>query len=103
MVNCIVAISRFLNPRVDSIPYGEVVGVVWECCAISLNDNYAVAFSQNRSSRLLVLRKGGGRGRGCFGSFLGPGEWGTVELAFVWWGGGWLQVVVGPEGIEVLW
>ena len=38
-----------LNCRVDSIVYGKVVGVVWECCTISLNDNCAVAFSQNRS------------------------------------------------------
>ena len=65
-----------LNCRVDSIAYGEVVGIVRKCCAISLNDNRAVAFGQNRSRRLLVLRKGSGKGRGCFGSFLGPGDGG---------------------------
>ena len=68
--------KSLLNCRVDSIAYGEVVGVVWECCAISLNDNCAVTFGQNRSRRLLVLRKGSGKGRGCFGSFLGPGDGG---------------------------
>ena len=35
--------KRFLNCRVDGIANGEVVGVVWECCAISLNDNSTVA------------------------------------------------------------
>ena len=66
----------FLNCRVDSIVYGEVVGVVWKCCAISLNNNSAVMFCQNRSRRLHVLRKGGGKGMGCFGSLLGPGDGG---------------------------
>jgi len=36
--------KRFLNCRVDGIVNGEVVGVVWECCAISLNDNGKVGF-----------------------------------------------------------
>jgi len=36
--------KRFLNCRVDGIANGEVVGVIWECCAISLNDNGMVAF-----------------------------------------------------------
>ena len=36
--------KRFYNCRVDGIANGEVVGVVWECCAISLNDNSTVVF-----------------------------------------------------------
>ena len=36
--------KRFLNCRVDGIANGEVVGVVWECCAISLNDKGTVVF-----------------------------------------------------------
>ena len=44
----------FLNCRVDSIAYGEVVGVVREGCAISLNDNGTVAFGQNKRGCLLV-------------------------------------------------
>jgi len=36
--------KRFLDCRVDGIANGEVVGIVWECCAISLNDNGTVAF-----------------------------------------------------------
>jgi len=36
--------KRFLNCRVDGIVNGEGVGVVWECYAISLNDNGRVAF-----------------------------------------------------------
>ena len=36
--------KRFLNCRVDGIVNGEVVGVVVECCAISLNNNGTVTF-----------------------------------------------------------
>jgi len=36
--------KRFLNCRVDGIANGEVVGVVWECGAISHKDNSMVAF-----------------------------------------------------------
>ena len=50
----------------------KVIGIVWECCIISHNDNCIVAFGQNRSRRLLIFRGGGERGSGCSGSFLGP-------------------------------
>jgi len=66
--------KRLLNCRVDSIVYSKVIGIVWECNAISLNDYSAITFGQNRSRRLLVLRGGRKRGRGCSGSFLGPGN-----------------------------
>ena len=66
--------ERLLNCRVDCIAYGEVVGIVWECCAISLNDNSAVAFGQNRSRGLHILRGCRGKGRGCSGCFLSPGD-----------------------------
>ena len=56
--------KRLLNCRVDSIAYSNVIGIVWECCAISLSDNSAVAFGQKRSRRLLILRGGRERGRG---------------------------------------
>ena len=36
--------KRVLNWTVDSIANGEVVGVVWKCFAISLNDNGTVVF-----------------------------------------------------------
>jgi len=36
--------KRLVDCRVDSVSDGEVVGVVWECCAISLNDNGTVVF-----------------------------------------------------------
>jgi len=36
--------KRFLNCRVDGIANDEVVVIVTECCAISLNDNGTVAF-----------------------------------------------------------
>jgi len=36
--------KRFLNCRVDGIANGEVVGVVRECCGISLNDNDMLTF-----------------------------------------------------------
>ena len=45
--------KRFLNCRVNGITDGEVVGIVWECCAISLNDNSTVAFGQTRRGCLL--------------------------------------------------
>ena len=35
--------ERLDNCRVDSIAYSKVIGIVWKCCAISLNDNRAVA------------------------------------------------------------
>ena len=41
--------KRFLNSRVNSVAYGEVVGVVREGAAISFNDNGTVAFGQNKS------------------------------------------------------
>jgi len=70
--------KRLLNCRVDSIGYSKVIGIVRDCCAISLNDNYVVAFGRYCSRRLLILRGGRERGRGCSGCFLGPGnarEW----------------------------
>ena len=84
----------FLNCRVDSVAYGKIVGIVRECCAISFNDNSAVAFGQNRGRRLLVLKEGRGEGRGCFGSFLSPGNgrerqdrplWGRGCGGSWWW------------------
>jgi len=38
--------KRFLDDRVDSPVNSEVVGIIWECCTISLNDNSTVAFGQ---------------------------------------------------------
>jgi len=66
--------ERLLNCRVDSIVYSKVIGIVWECSAISLNDNSAVAFGQNRGRGLLILRGGRERGRGWSGSIVGPGN-----------------------------
>jgi len=66
--------KRLLNGRVEGITNGEVVGVVWECCAISLNDNGMVAFGQNRRDCLLVCWRCSGRGGRCSGSFLGLGK-----------------------------
>jgi len=59
--------KRFLNCRVDGIANGEVVGVVWECCAISLNDNDTVPFGYIRRGCLLAWWRGsagGGRAAG---------------------------------------
>ena len=64
----------FLNCRVAGIRNGEVVGVVWECCAISLNDNGTVVFGQHRRDCLLVCWRCSGRGGRCSGSFLGLGK-----------------------------
>src|SRR5437588_4664844 len=44
----------FLNCRVDSIAYCEVVGVVRKSCAISLKENGMVAFGQNKRGCLLA-------------------------------------------------
>ena len=63
-----------LNCRVNSIAYSKVVGSVWECCVISLNENIAVTFGQNRSMRLLILRGGRERGIGCSDRFRGSGN-----------------------------
>jgi len=46
--------KRLLHCRVDSISDSAVVGVVRECCAISLNDNGMLVFSQNKSDCLCV-------------------------------------------------
>ena len=70
--------KRLLNCRVNGITDGEVVGIVWECCAISLNDNSTVAFGQNRRHCLLSCWEGSGWGSRCSGSLLGPSngrEW----------------------------
>jgi len=64
--------KRLLNCRVDSIAWSKVIGIVWECCAISLNDNSIVAFGQKRSRRLLILRRGRERGRGMLLQLSGP-------------------------------
>ena len=103
--------KRLLNCRVDSIVdskvigivYSKVIGIVWECCAISLNNNSAVAFVQNRGRRLLILRGGRERGRGCSGSFLGSGKGRERYDRPLWCGGGggfwwWLAL----KALEVL-
>ena len=54
--------KRLLDARGDSISDGEVVGLVRECCAISLNDNSMVLFGQNRRNCLLVCWRCSGRG-----------------------------------------
>jgi len=65
---------KLLDCRIDSICDGEIVGVVRECCAISLNDHSTVAFGPNRRDCRLVCLRYSGRGAMCSGSFLGPGK-----------------------------
>ena len=60
--------------RVDSVSNSVVVGIVRECCAISLNDNGTVAFGQNRRDCLLVCWRCSCMGGRSPGSFLGPGQ-----------------------------
>jgi len=64
--------KRLLDCRVDSVSESEVVGVVRESCAISLNDNSTVMFGQNRRDCLLVYWRCSCRGGRCSGSFQGP-------------------------------
>ena len=83
--------KRLLDCRVDSVSDGEVVGVVRECCAISLNDNSTVAFGQSIRDCLLVCWRCRGRGRRCSARFLGPGK-GSECCNWSGWegsGGGW--------------
>ena len=47
--------KRLLDCRVDSVSDGEVVGVVRESCAISLNDNSTVMFGHNRRDAFLFV------------------------------------------------
>jgi len=68
--------KRILDCRVDSVSDGEVVGVVSECCAISLNANGTVASGQNGRYCLLVFWRCSGRGGSCSGSSLGAGKGG---------------------------
>ena len=86
--------KRLLDCRVDSVSDGEVVGVVRECCTMSLNDNGTVAFGQNRRDSLLVCLWYSGRGGRCSGSFLGPGK-GREWCNWSGWGG---VVVVAGAG-----
>jgi len=65
---------RLLDCRVDSVSDIEVVGVVSECCAISLNDNGTVVFGQNGRDCFLLCWRCSGRAGRCSGSFLGPGK-----------------------------
>jgi len=78
--------KRLLDCRVGSVSDGEVVGIVRECCAISLNDNGTVAFGQNRRDCLLVCCMCSGRGGRFSGSFLGPGK-GREWHNWSGWGG----------------
>jgi len=66
--------KRLLDCSVDSVSDGEVVGVVRECCAISLNDNSTVTFGKSKRDCLLVSSKCSGWGNRCSGSFLAPGK-----------------------------
>jgi len=64
--------KRLLDCKVDSVSDIEVVGVVRECFAISLNDKGRVMFGQNRRDYLFVCQRCSGRGGRCSGTILGP-------------------------------
>jgi len=78
--------QRLLDCRVDSVCDGQVVGVVRECCAISLNRNGTVPCGQKRWDCLLVCWRCSSRGSRCSGRFLGPGK-GREWCNWSGWGG----------------
>ena len=78
--------NRLLDCRVDSVSDGQVVGVVRECCAISLNDNCMITFCQNRRNWLPVCWRCSGRSGRCYGSFLAPYK-GRELCNWSGWGG----------------
>jgi len=48
--------QRLLDSRVESVSYGEVVVVIRECCAISLNDNGMVMLVKTEGIAILFVR-----------------------------------------------
>jgi len=66
--------KRLHDCRVDRLSDREVVGIVRECCAISLNDNGMVAFGQNTRDCLVVCWRCSCRGSRSWGSFVGAGK-----------------------------